>query len=165
MTELRVDIPEEYSVLYSSCVRDEGFVDVEQFINGLQNVEFSKSGKLGPRISGVLAKEDEESFHIVVNANEPEERQRFTAAHELGHYFMHRNVLHIGGEIKDRYILKAEGMSDEKEVEANEFAGAFLMPLDKVFEAMKLGKTSVESLASHFRVSVIAMANRLKIPT
>ncbi len=165
MIKIRADIPEEYSVLYSSCINDEGFVDVEQFIEKLADVEFSRSEVVEKRISGILARTSEKKFHILVNANESKERQRFTAAHELGHYFLHSDLLQAGGKIKDRYILKADGVSDEKEEEANQFAAAFLMPLDQIAKVMDAGKTDVESLASHFGVSIIAMANRLRIPT
>ncbi|MCY3995133.1 MAG: ImmA/IrrE family metallo-endopeptidase [Rhodobacter sp.] len=162
--KIRVDLPEENRVLYASCVDKEGFVDVNRFIEELPYVEFGKEF-MDPRISGILSKLGENEFLITVNQREPEEKQRFTAAHELGHYFLHRNLLKSGGKIEDRYILKAEGVSDEKEEEANQFAAAFLMPLDRVLEAMKSGKNDVNSLAEHFGVSVIAMANRLKLPT
>lgn len=164
MVQIRADVPERYAVLYNSCISEEGRVDVEKFIDGLDGVDFKKV-PITQGISGILVMSDEREFSILVNQDEPPERQRFTAAHELGHYFLHRNLLRVGTEIKDRYILKAEGVSDENEEEANQFAAAFLMPLDKVGEAMNSGKTNVESLAKHFDVSVIAMANRLQIPT
>ncbi len=163
VVKIRVDLPEEHQVLYTSCLSKKGYVDVNRFIEKLPEVVLSKLD-LDPRISGVLAKEDENRYKIFVNINESEEKQRFTAAHELGHYFLHRDLLHSGGRIEDRYILKAEGISDEKEDEANRFASAFLVPLDKVKETMISGKNDVISLAEHFGVSVIAMANRLGIP-
>ncbi len=107
---MRVDLPEECRVLYAQCVSDEGYVDVNEFIKKLPEIEFSQID-LEPRISGILAKAGENSFKIAVNRNEATEKQRFTAAHELGHYFLHRDLLKSGGEIKDRYILKAEGVS------------------------------------------------------
>jgi len=162
--KIRVDLPEEHEVLYTSCLNDVGYVDVNRFIEKLPDMEFLKVD-FDSRISGVLAKVSENKFSIAVNQNESEEKQRFTAAHELGHYFLHRDLLKSGGEIQDRYILKAEGVSDEKEEEANQFASAFLVPLDKVYEAMESGKEDVRSLADHFGVSIIAMANRLSIPT
>ena len=164
MIKIRADVPEEHAVLYNSCISEEGLVDVERFIEGLEGVKFKRT-EIAKGISGILVRHDETSFSILVNVDEPSERQRFTAAHELGHYFLHWDLLHVGGEIKDRYILKAAGVSDEKEEDANQFAAAFLMPLDKVAEAMKSGKTNVESLAKHFGVSVIAMGNRLQLPT
>ena len=166
MTEIafRVDLPVEHRGLYASCVSDEGFVDVNEFIEKLPDVKFEKMD-LGSDISGVLEKTGKNTFRIIVNKKESEERQRFTAAHELGHYFLHRDFLKHGGKIEDRYILKAKNISDEKEAEANQFASAFLIPLDKVVEVMQSGKRNAESLADHFGVSIIAMANRLGIPT
>ncbi len=161
--KIRVNLPEEHRVLYTSCMSEKGYVDVNRFIEELPDVVLSKLD-LDPRISGVLAKEGENRYQIIVNINEPDEKQRFTAAHELGHYFLHRDLLDSGGRIEDRYILKAEGVSDEKEDEANQFASTFLIPLDKVRETMSSGKNDVKSLSENFGVSVIAMANRLGIP-
>ena len=164
MIKIRADVPKEHSVLYNSCINEQGFVDVERFIDGLEDVGFRKT-EIAKGVSGILIKDGARDFRILVNANESKERQRFTAAHELGHYFLHRDLLQTGGRIEDRYILKAEGMSDEKEEEANQFAAAFLMPLDKVADAIRSGKTSVEGLAKQFGVSVIAIGNRLQLPT
>ncbi len=164
MVTIRADVPEKYSILYRSCIDDNGFVDVERFIEGLEGVKFARADIEG-QVSGILAMQSERSFIIIVDDNESAERQRFTAAHELGHYFLHRDLLQVGGKIEDRYFLKADGVSDEKEKEANEFASAFLMPLDMILKAAESGKKTVGSLAENFGVSIIAMANRLQLPT
>lgn len=53
---------------------------------------------------------------IWINRNIPNDRKRFTLAHELGHLVMH---------LRSENLEKPE---DQKEIEANEFAGEFLMP-------------------------------------
>ncbi|WP_371830336.1 ImmA/IrrE family metallo-endopeptidase [Corynebacterium diphtheriae] len=45
----------------------------------------SRIPPLDPTISGVVVKEDEQNPKIYINSNEPEVRQRFTLAHEIGH--------------------------------------------------------------------------------
>ncbi len=53
---------------------------------------------------------------IWINKNTPNDRKRFNLAHELGHLVMH---------LRSEDLEKSE---DQKEVEANQFAGEFLMP-------------------------------------
>lgn len=59
-------------------------------------------------------------------------RDRFTAAHELGHYLMHRDVpiqFHRAGQLKPYR---------DSEWQANSFAGALLMPTDKLVQCKSL---------------------------
>ena len=53
---------------------------------------------------------------IWINRNMPNDRKRFSLAHELGHLVMH---------LRSEDLEKPE---EQKEIEANEFAGEFLMP-------------------------------------
>lgn len=53
-------------------------------------------------------------------------RDRFTLAHELGHYFMHRNVDLAMSRIDSTYNVPAYRKS---EWQANTFAAALLMPM------------------------------------
>lgn len=53
---------------------------------------------------------------IWINRKTPNDRKRFNLAHELGHLVMH---------LRSEDLDKSE---DQKEREANEFAGEFLMP-------------------------------------
>ncbi|PTG94948.1 toxin-antitoxin system toxin subunit [Staphylococcus chromogenes] len=73
---------------------------------------------------------------IVINANEPLPRQRFTMAHEFGHIIMHWNWLdnRSKGLNKDKYEILfrksplGNDYSDIKEIQANEFASELLLP-------------------------------------
>ena len=117
-------------------------------------------------VSGVLYKPQGSSagagFVILVDKTEPPERQRFTAAHELGHYLLHRDS--VGDRIAENFFLHAEGMTSTQEDEANEFANELLMPMDAVLGAIQDRINTVEGLAQHFGVSVVAMGNRLGVP-
>jgi Zn-dependent peptidase ImmA (M78 family) len=65
---------------------------------------------------------------IVINAKHPPNLQRFTAAHEYGHYVMK----HQTKWDKEEQILPSGRVPDLEEVEAQTFAAHFLMPLQLV---------------------------------
>jgi hypothetical protein len=72
-------------------------------------------------VDGSLFVEGPGRFRILVSAFTGPERDRFTIAHELGHYVLH------SGLGKSR-IRAARFGSERVEWEANWFAAAFLMP-------------------------------------
>lgn len=123
------------------------------------------SMKLASGVSGVLtrSKDTQSGFLIYVNQDEPSYRQRFTAAHEIGHYVLHRNF--IGQSLEDNYMLRAAGMSSAQETQANQFAADLLMPYDLINRAISMGYNTVEKLAEQFQVSKVAMSIRLGVPT
>lgn len=125
------------------------------------------STSLPEGISGMLRKDEsfgtKSGFVCFVDEDEPSYRQRFTAAHELGHFILHRD--YIGDGIADNYLLRAEGLSSRQEREANQFAADLLMPRDLIAQAMRDGYTEVDSLAELFKVSKVAMAIQLGLPT
>ena len=88
---------------------------------------------------------------ILVNAQEPELRKRFTIAHELGHI-----VLHGEGQnyIDYRTIspIAEHAQNPGKETEANNFAAALLMPETKFREIFNLHK-NYQAIAKYFDVS------------
>lgn len=126
---------------------------IEVFSVNMNKLEAQANGL---QISGLIFKEvdeekEEESFTIYVNENEPYLRERFTIAHELGHYFLH---------MKDSDVI-ASFRSDQspRETEANSFAAELLMPRDEVRkEHKKLLIPTCGSLAEKFQVSKQAMA-------
>ena len=63
-------------------------------------------------------------------------RLRFTVMHEIGHYFLHQEYLeniklNSIAEWRD-YVLAVEDASKPLEEQANEFAGRFLVPPDRL---------------------------------
>jgi len=115
-------------------------------------------------------------FSIAINKNKPTVRQNFTAAHELGHYFLHKQWLVDNsqtGLVDYANVLDSEGMllrpdamptdedSIQKEQEANNFAAVLLMPEDKLRQFWNLTH-NVNKCAEAFQVSVVAMAIRLE---
>lgn len=126
-------------------------------------------------VSGAILRQGER-FTILINDKKAQVRQYFTIAHELGHYFLHREWLKTnaaGGVVDFAEMLDGQGMllrPDEpsltnvdlqKEREANNFAAELLMPEDKVRDFWALTH-DIADVANAFQVSKSAMAIRLE---
>lgn len=124
-----------------------------------------QTGDLG-EVSGLLARTLTTTI-IGVNASHPKTRQRFTIAHEFGHYILHEGLVsHIDKEYRVNYrsTESSEGTNIE-EVEANFFAANVLMPrefLDRdEADAALDSDEKVRELAARYKVSGHAMSLRL----
>lgn len=95
---------------------------------------------------------------ITVNSNIPfVTRKRFAAAHELGHYEMHRNLYPVFSDTEEDLMNWYK--AGPQEMEANEFAAEFLMPSEVFFKeclGKKFGPDVIEHLANRFQVSKTA---------
>jgi Zn-dependent peptidase ImmA (M78 family) len=128
-----------------------------------------ESVHLGDEVSGVLVVDGEVGV-IGYNVLHAEVRQRFTIAHEIGHYLLHRSDSSLF--IDQRYFSafrdarSSEG-SEPREREANAFAASLLMPSHLVRWELKhrsfdlADEDALSLLAKTFRVSTQAMAFRL----
>jgi len=117
---------------------------------------------LDDNISGYIERASE-SYKIVVNSNHARTRQRFTAAHELGHYIYHRELLGDGVGDNRAYRTEGTGRQNSKirpmhERQANSFAANVLMPKHRL---SALAGESTVKLASMFEVSQETMRIRL----
>lgn len=113
-------------------------------------------------ISGMIQPDGEESFIIKVNRFEPKERQRFTIAHEIAHFLLHRDKINSG--VVDS-VLYRSNLSSKIEAEANRLAADIIMPVDAVKKYSSESRFSddkekVEILAEIFNVSKQAMGIR-----
>lgn len=109
-------------------------------------------------------------FNVVVNADDPAPRRRFTAAHELAHYLLHRDLMEADGDRMKRHTDRLYGAAEDNpnspfkrhhEVQANRLAAQIIMPGKLVRE--EFGKNAhVAALAERFGVSNQAMEIRLK---
>ncbi len=125
---------------------------------------------LGDEVSGILAI-NEGKGTIGYNLQHSKGRQRFTVAHELGHYIMHRNTkkeLFVDKDyiVKFRSNKKYSSTELKQEKEANAFAAALLMPkkvvLQELFNEQNAPENElIEILAKRFEVSVPAMTYRI----
>jgi len=122
-----------------------------------------ESDDLPLHISGKLFKDPEnggtEGFSIIVRASDPYVRRRFTAAHEIAHFVLHRN--RIGDSISDDEWYRS-GLSSPEEIEANRFAARILMPTHLVKKYADVYDFNLSRLARQFEVSEEAMSIRLK---
>lgn len=101
------------------------------------------------------------SYAIDVNARHNERRRRFTIAHEIAHYVLHRHL--IGDEMLDDYLYRS-GLSNSAEWEANALAADILMPRHLISLARSKGIQNIPDLAEAFNVSESAMSIRLGVP-
>jgi hypothetical protein len=123
-------------------------------------------------VSGLLVSKGDSTV-IAVQETDPSNRQRFTIAHEIGHYCLRHQFepgehVHVdrGHLITPRNSRSRTGV-DPKEIEANQFAACLLMPSKLLSRAIKEFKTDslrdyhVARLAEEFKVSEQAMTIRL----
>jgi hypothetical protein len=117
-------------------------------------------------ISGLIRKisPNEERYEIQVNNTDVPVRQRFTVAHEVAHFLIHRHMIGTDG-ITDSILYRSK-LSDRNEAEANRLAAAMLLPWDKVREwhQVRYGCApqahNLDEIAKAFRVSGLAVGFR-----
>ncbi len=90
---------------------------------------------------------------IYVNAGDTHQRQQFTIAHELGHFWERTRR----GDRDFNYIdYRSSESYDLHEFYADEFAGALLMPTSELLR-LQLEGTSHARMAVHFGLSLPAV--------
>lgn len=127
----------------------------------------------GKDISGFLKRGENGEFGITINSQDHPNRQRFTIAHEIGHYILHHHL--IGEGIFDNRAFRASGnqhknpsITQQQETEANRFAASILMPYERLQDAYtELGASppteeQLINLSKSWGVSLQAMKIRLK---
>ncbi|MBZ5577956.1 MAG: ImmA/IrrE family metallo-endopeptidase [Acidobacteriia bacterium] len=90
-------------------------------------------------------------------------RKRFTIAHEIGHFILHKGMsLHVDQDFR---INLRDGSTNDEEIDANAFAAELLMPTDFIGRDMQktggVGQQALERLARRYQVSARAMEIRL----
>jgi Zn-dependent peptidase ImmA (M78 family) len=101
-------------------------------------------------------------FSIVINATESLPRKRFTVAHEIAHFILHRDDLQNG--IVEDALFRNSGLSNKKETEANKLAADILMPYPLIEKLMADGVRTIQALADALQVSKAAISIRLGVP-
>jgi Zn-dependent peptidase ImmA (M78 family) len=99
-------------------------------------------------------------FDIYLSDATSPRRDRFTIAHELGHYFLHfarqRTSMPPGS-----VMVAQRSATGREETEAHWFAAEFLMPAQEFKRAWLAYDRSVSTLAHHFEVSTHAVEVRV----
>jgi Zn-dependent peptidase ImmA (M78 family) len=142
----------------------------ENVTNAHENLDILYIDPEDDAMSGViLYEEKEDKFSIFINATKHANRQHFTLGHELGHYFLHQEILKRehgfidqDDSLDSRNILYRldDAEQNRYETEANHFAAGLLMPSQLVHEAWEVVH-DIEECAKLFNVSTIAMSIRL----
>ena len=141
--------------------------DLELRFGDLSSVDIPNDDGLYNDLSGlILYENNQKKFIIFIEKSKPENRQYFTVAHELGHYFLHQDVLKKENLVVDGdatlYRLDS-GLSNTQESQANYFAASLLMPEEKVKKAWKFFDKDIERCAKLFCTSLAAMSIRVDI--
>ena len=124
-------------------------------------VKFKDFWAEGSSEGGSLEVREKDDFTIFVPFDTSELRDRFTIAHELGHYVLHY-LWQVQIKEKPDFKLRASRYgSDRAEWEANWFASAFLLPEGKFREVIAEGQT-IGQVSRYFNVSKQAASIRAK---
>jgi len=102
-------------------------------------------------------------YRIVVNTTHSRARQRFTAAHELGHYLLHRREDFFAESFTTNRMGGAVFLTDDDDLEENEadgFAANLLVPFDEFERILVQGRASYAEAAGLFNVSIEVIRRR-----
>jgi Zn-dependent peptidase ImmA (M78 family) len=121
---------------------------------------------LSADISGLIRQisPQREIYQIQVNNTDAAVRQRFTVAHEIAHYLLHRQQIGTDG-ITDSILFRSK-LSDKTEAEANRLAAAILLPWERVmaWHEAHFGCSPkaehIDEVARAFKVSSLAVGFR-----
>ena len=115
-------------------------------------------------ISGILNIEQNKKPIIIINSEHHKNRKRFSIAHEIGHYILHKNN---GIHIDKKSFLRDNKSSQALysiEIEANKFAAELLMPIEllkkeieNIEDIIDFEEDIISELAKKFEVSTTAM--------
>lgn len=142
-------------------------VNVEGLIESF-GVELTRKADLNPDIAGQIECVEPGRFRISANAADHYYRRRFTMAHELGHFLLHRDLIGVGVDDNRAYRSTDKGAYHNKaittphEIEANQFAANLLMPQKLVRELWNEHAGNRHQIARRLQVSDEALGYRLQ---
>lgn len=113
----------------------------------------------------VKAPKDKKGWGIIYNNQMLSQgRQRFTLAHEFGHYLLHRNQYPDGMQCGEQDFVRWDSEYGQVEHQANVFAANLLMPLDdfrhQIDAKTKTQLSDLSACAERYGVSLMAAALR-----
>jgi len=118
----------------------------------------------GRRLAGLLEASGAVP-HVWYEAYDPQPRQRFSVAHELGHFALHKlrgaSLTACGQDAIDQGDEALSGADPETEADA--FAGAFLIPAQSFLDAVHNFGFCAGFLAEWFQISQTAIRRRQKV--
>ena len=124
--------------------------------------------KVSSMSTGASGQIRNENGHYVIRVNryEARERQRFTIAHELAHFLLHRHIIDSSVDGITDNVLYRSGKPEYTEFEANRLASEIVMPaalLRNQFNELGgvVSDGVIEQLAATFQVSKSAMEDSI----
>jgi Zn-dependent peptidase ImmA (M78 family) len=130
-------------------INEHGYVDVHALLKTLGGeIEVdNRAESLEVREPG--------DFTVIIPTHTSQVRDRFTIAHELGHYFLHYRApeSHRIGERTSTFTRLGSNVA---ETQANVFASNLLMPADHFKDVFVRQDCNIVTVAEHFGVSVPA---------
>jgi Zn-dependent peptidase ImmA (M78 family) len=139
-------------------------IDVEALASvlGIKLVPVDDTKDLTDDFAGAFMQRNGESY-IFINTGHPPPRQRFSIAHEIGHFILHSTEGDDG--VFFRNDRSSEG-TDVREIQANAFASSLLMPESAVRHHVRepvaaYDFDAISKLKNQFDVSEQAIILRL----
>ncbi len=149
-------------------VRDEGLttlpIDPKAFA-AAHGIEVTAKPADAKGVSGMLISVPGTNNFVIAYATHisNEGFQRFSIAHELGHYFLDGHLDHLLGTSDIHHSRAGFGSGDKYELQADHFAAGLLMPTQlfvPVMERAGLGFQAIETLRTECVASITATAIR-----
>ncbi len=117
--------------------------------------------------SGEIRQQNGE-FVIRINRHEAKHRQRFTLAHELAHFLLHRGRVEAASCWSENVLLRAQNQPMQIEYEANRLASDLVIPSAQLAEVTAeysepMTPEVITDLARRFGVSTAAMEIKLQM--
>jgi len=147
-------------------------VNIEAIIRSF-DIELDKNSSLPEGVLGEISKEGDR-YKISIKKTDHYYRKRFTMAHELGHFVLHKDKIGNGIDDSENYrpVRRIDTVAGElEESEANNFAANILMPEDLVIRYAKERGVldgnakekdeALQEIATAFQVSKAAMKIRI----
>lgn len=151
-------------------VQKDGYVNLDELAK-LEDIKiiYSKLKEYKDEFSGLIKKTNNK-YTIIINGDHSENRKRFTLAHELAHYFLHKDEIEKAAIVDDG--LYRSGVANTIEIAANSFAAQILMPSNLIERYIKKAfsttdgsaKNILNYVADKLKVSKQALAIRMGIP-
>ncbi|WP_200289902.1 ImmA/IrrE family metallo-endopeptidase [Rhodospirillum rubrum] len=134
-------------------------VDLDALANAL-GIDVISDDFMSDDVSGRIERTPGEfrDYRITLNGRHHPNRRRFTLAHEIGHFILHRDM--IGDGIFDDAMYRSS-LADRYERQANRYAAELLMPASLVRRYIQEHNPAPGQLARHFQVSKAAAEIRL----
>ena len=120
-----------------------------------------KPGSWPNDLSGLIKKDEKGKYNIYVNGDHHVHRRRFTIAHEIAHFILHKDK--IGDGLADDMLFRS-GLNNLIEREANSLAAHILMPWSLLEAEIRKGVSTIDELAEIFNVSKSSMSIRMGVP-